>query len=576
MPHASPCLSRGCRWSAALITSCSLLVGLAGCGKGQPKGPITAEKSGFQADDGTTPNKGPAPPDASTDPGNRKLNDQGGAKGTGPVNVSDARPSAGAAAVGPGGTAVTAPPQMPPLQTDIKGELKVPDTKEALLAFLQDLTKRQPQGADQVQLLDDFRKIQNARIAAADKLAKISADKKDRLAAAMAKAEGLLQLARTGPEYEKDLNSYCRSLVKDKEPEIARVGRLVLLKLAIADMVMRKATNIQAIADEIKSLVADGGQEPEVFEVTAQATMVMQQLGHKDQANQAYQLIGTAFKDHPNPEVAARAKELLTMAKVLELDLYAKVNAMMKGEPDGVPAVLETLKTLFSDPGPGASLLEITGQVAQAIEMSRQYAAATEAYTMIETAYKNSADKKLADDATQRAARGLRRVGLVGKPFTVAGALPDGSPFDWTKYQGKVVLIDFWATWCKPCREELPNIERAYQLYRDKGFEVVGVNLDEEPQKVEQFLAVQPLPWKTVLSADPAARGFEHPLAVQCGIDSIPFIVLVDRDGKVKDLHLRGPEIERQLAALLGPAEPTEKTPPAKPGLPPIDPEPKP
>jgi thiol-disulfide isomerase/thioredoxin len=584
MPHAPSRLFRLSRGSVALTCGTILLVGLTGCGKGQPKGPVTAETSAYQVDDGSSRAGKPAVGDNTPGGAQVNLNDQGTGLEAAKANLSDQTPSAGPgrpqAKPGPGDGDVPAPPRTPPLSPDAQGDpYAIPEKPEALVTFLQELRNRPPQGANQNQLIEDFRRIQGAKIAAADKLSKLSKEKKDRLAAAMAKSDALRELTRLGPEHDKELHNYCSQLLKDKDPDVARLGRLIRFGLAVDDLAAKKVTDVKAVFEELKAIVASSDKDPGVFVVTSQAAMLLQQMGHKDLAREAYQLLAATYQDSNDPEIAARAQELLTQVRVLDVDLYAKVNAMMKGQPNGAAAVLAAMKTLLSEPNPGAALFSTLGQVAQFVEMSRQYAAAGQAYAMIEEAFKTSPDKKLADEAAASAERGRRRVGLVGKPFTVAGALIDGSPFDWTKYKGKVVLIDFWATWCRPCLEEIPTIEQAYQRYREKGFEVVGVNLDEDPRQVDHFFQAQPLPWPTVLSADPAARGFQHPLAVHCGIESIPFIVLVDRDGTVKQLHVRGPEIDRQLAALLGPAEPAEpaeKLPSAKPGLLPLEPEPKP
>ena len=141
------------------------------------------------------------------------------------------------------------------------------------------------------------------------------------------------------------------------------------------------------------------------------------------------------------------------------------------------------LKALLGIEPPGEYVLNVAAQVAQLLEISGNYKEAGEAFAMLENAYKNSPDEELAKQATARAENGRRRAALLGQTFAVDGTQVDGSPFDWSKYQGKVVLVNFWATWCGPCLQELPNLKKNYENYHDKGFEVVGVNLDEDPRR---------------------------------------------------------------------------------------------
>jgi thiol-disulfide isomerase/thioredoxin len=151
-----------------------------------------------------------------------------------------------------------------------------------------------------------------------------------------------------------------------------------------------------------------------------------------------------------------------------------------------------------------------------------------------------------------------KRLALVGQPFVVEGMTLDGKPFDWSAYAGKVVLLDFWATWCGPCIEELPNIRRNFEQFHSKGFDVVGINVDHEINRVKQFLSFQELPWVTVTSQDAldgkASEDFsQHPMPAKCGIDAIPFVALIGKDGKVDSIHVRGPRLEARLTELLGP-----------------------
>jgi len=127
-----------------------------------------------------------------------------------------------------------------------------------------------------------------------------------------------------------------------------------------------------------------------------------------------------------------------------------------------------------------------------------------------------------------------RRSELLNRTFEVSGITLNGQPFNWEQYRGKVVLIDYWATTCEPCVQEIPNIIRNFDRYREKGFEVVSINLDVDLDELRQWLSYQPLPWPTVVSADPKTLGMDSPMAVNNGISYIPYTVLVGRDGRVR------------------------------------------
>lgn len=568
---------------AVAVTALSV----AGCG-GKEEGPVTAASSKFQvADDdtSTSPAASSASPKVAQPAAEFSV---GGAAPATPATPSSPTSPATNEPTTPETTAVPAaevptPPTMPPLAApggDTKG-YQVPESKEALLAFLQQLQRKEPKGQSQQELLDDYRSLHSARIQAADKLLAMSQEKRDRLAATQTKLDAMRALGRLGDRQAvKQLNGYCRTVMKDQDPEIANLGRLMLFGLSLDALASGEITDVKPLLADLKKLIAEQPDAAGVFMVTRQAAMILQQINQKQAALEAIEAIGNAYKDHKDPQLAGEARAMLDAAKAqaveVKLDLDGKLRAVMTAQPNSVQPLLDVLKALLAIQPPGEYVLNVAGQVAQLLEISGNYKEAGEAFVMLENAFKNAPNPELAKQASARAENGRRRAALLGQTFVVEGTQADGTPFDWSKYQGKVVLVDFWATWCGPCLQELPNVRKNYENYRDKGFEVVGINLDDDPQTVQRFLNVQPLPWATVISSDANARGLETPLAVKCGIDAIPFIVLVDRDGKVNALHVRGEKLEQKLAQLLGPpsapaapatpAPPT--TPPAKPAAP--------
>ena len=113
----------------------------------------------------------------------------------------------------------------------------------------------------------------------------------------------------------------------------------------------------------------------------------------------------------------------------------------------------------------------------------------------------------------------------------------DGKETDLAKMKGKVVLIDFWATWCGPCIAELPNVLKAYEEYNDKGFEIIGISLDnaKDEDKLRTFVKDKKMTWPHAFDG----QGWRNSLAKKFGISSIPATFLIGKDGKVVSTNLR-------------------------------------
>ena len=123
----------------------------------------------------------------------------------------------------------------------------------------------------------------------------------------------------------------------------------------------------------------------------------------------------------------------------------------------------------------------------------------------------------------------------------------DGKPLSVASYKGKVVMIDFWATWCGPCIQELPNLMKAYEKYHGKGFEIIGISLDNEKEKLTTFIKEKNMTWPQYFDG----KGWQSDLAAKYGVNSIPATYLLDKEGKIIAKGLRGDALEKALEPIL-------------------------
>ena len=175
--------------------------------------------------------------------------------------------------------------------------------------------------------------------------------------------------------------------------------------------------------------------------------------------------------------------------------------------------LLKQLKKDFPETKPGQGADELIAQVEKMVDMKK-----IQASLQVGAKFPDFSEKDIA-----------------GKPLSIAN------------HKGKVVLVDFWATWCGPCVAELPNVLKTYDKFHAKGFEIIGISLDKDQDALTSFVKKRNMKWTQYFDG----KGWENKLAAKYGIQSIPATFLLDKEGKILAKDLRGQDLETAVAKVL-------------------------
>jgi len=189
----------------------------------------------------------------------------------------------------------------------------------------------------------------------------------------------------------------------------------------------------------------------------------------------------------------------------------------------------------------GGALIEFGRRLAIELQLARDFGAARHVYEEIASKFFLNADvRSLCENR-------IKKMDMVDQPAPeVEGSDINGGTVSLASLEGKVVLIDFWATNCPPCLEEMPNLKQIYADYHDDGFEILGISLDGDPSIVEQFTARAEIAWPMIVE-----RGTVDTLRASYFVPTIPSLFVVDQSGKLHQFDVRGSNLRKVIEGLL-------------------------
>jgi thiol-disulfide isomerase/thioredoxin len=298
--------------------------------------------------------------------------------------------------------------------------------------------------------------------------------------------------------------------------------------------------SVEAANKILPQVKADDPLYAKAAEMKLESLMMLGRLGDEAAAKEMGDFAATLAAS-PNAELAKEAQRVVLVADAQKL--------FTSGSAAGGDALVQKAAAMLAADPDDMKTAGLAMQLAQAFEqLPGGEPVAMAAFKAFGPLFATSSNPRIKQMGESFAGT-LRRLSLPGNPMEIKGTLLNGQPFDQKTLVGKVVLVDFWATWCGPCVAEIPNVLEQYEKYHAKGFEVVGISLDQDRQALEKFVTDQKVPWP-ILYEESEGDGWQHPLATYYGISGIPTVILIGRDGNVITLNARGERLGEELSKL--------------------------
>ncbi len=241
-------------------------------------------------------------------------------------------------------------------------------------------------------------------------------------------------------------------------------------------------------------------------------------------------------KSQPGSDLAAYVKYVeITAEYTLKLQ-GSKTSDFSKVQAEWLKNLEKYAEAYPKSPNTAEAML----QVAMSKEFAGEEEEAKDWYARIAKSFPDSA-------AAKKSVGAQTRLDSVGKVIRFRGGSPEGKTVDLARYRGKVVLIQYWASWCEPCKADMAALKELATRYSKSGFDIIGVNLDNSLEQMKTYLAQNRLPWPQIHEEG----GLDSRPATEMGILTLPTMILVDRDGKVVDRNIHVADLDKELQRLI-------------------------
>lgn len=284
-------------------------------------------------------------------------------------------------------------------------------------------------------------------------------------------------------------------------------------------------------ADKVKEFIAKYPESPELTEAKRQYARMLQTavaLGNKERATELETLQADRLKDPNTPEEErfnVRSQQLISEAR-----------ANMKPDDNQMAVFEKVARQLIKEFPKRSEPYQILLSVAENSEGKHSQ----------ELLKEIGAAEAAGDQVREQAKAFTSKLDRVGKELELKFKATNDQEVDLAKLRGKVVLVDFWATWCGPCVKEIPNVRAAYEKLHPKGFEIIGLSFDSDRKKLDDFVQKEKMPWVQYFDG----KGWGNEFGRKFGVNSIPAMWLVDKKGVLRDLNGRA-DLEAKVEKLL-------------------------